>query len=133
MTGQQDVGNLYYAMLGGAGSSQSGNGTLQPTANWPQGAIHITPDPTSTWTSPHSCYVYELSYAVKLDASASRPAADLVFNATAQDQELNALGRAVYEGLFSYSGTLDGNAVSGYAWGEIQGHPPAGHPTPPNC
>ncbi len=133
VTGQQDVGNLYYAMLGGAGSSQSGNGTLQPTANWPQGAIHITPDPTSTWTSPHSCYVYELSYAVKLDASASRPAADLVFNATAQDQELNALGRAVYEGLFSYSGTLDGNAVSGYAWGEIQGRPPAGHPTPPNC
>ena len=54
---------------------------------------------TSTWTSPHSCYVYELSYAVKLDASASRPAANLVFNATAQDQELNALGRAVYEGL----------------------------------
>ena len=71
--------------------------------------------------------------ATKLDASASRPAADLVFNATAQDQELNALGRAVYEGLFSYSGTLDGNAVSGYAWGEIQGRPPAGHPTPPNC
>ena len=40
---------------------------------------------------------------------------------------------AVYEGLFSYSGTLNGKAVSGYAWGEIQGRPPAGHPTPPNC
>ncbi|WP_300590514.1 lipocalin family protein [Microbacterium sp.] len=133
VTGQQDVGNLYYAMLGGAGSSQSANGTLNPTANWPQGAIHITPDPASAWTSPHSCYVYELSYAVTLDASASRPGADLVFRATAQDQELNALGRAVYEGLFSYSGTLDGKAVSGYAWGEIQGRPPAGSPTPPNC
>lgn len=133
VTGQQDVGNLYYAMLGGAGSSQAINGTLQPTANWPQGAIHITPDPASAWTSPQSCYVYELSYAVTLDASESRPGANLVFRATAQDQELNALGRAVYEGLFSYSGTLGGQTVSGYAWGEIQGRPPAGHPVPPHC
>lgn len=133
VTGQQEVGNLSYAMLAGSGSTQSANGTLTPTSNWPQGAIHITADPSSAWTSPHSCYVYELSYDVRLDASATRPAVDLVFTATASDQELNALGRAVYEGLFSYSGTLDRTSVSGYAWGEIQGRPPAGAPTPPHC
>lgn len=131
-TGQQEVGELHYAMIGGAGSTQSTNGTLQPTANWAQGAIHITPT-SNTWTSPHSCYVYHLEYDVQLDGSPTRPAADLVFQATASDQELNALNRAVYEGLFSYTGTLDGAAVSGYAWGEIQGVPPAGNPTPPNC
>ena len=38
-----------------------------------------------------------------------------------------------YEGLFVYEGTLDGEQVSGYAWGEIQGVPPTGDPTPPNC
>ncbi len=133
VTGQQDVGNLYYAMLGGAGSQQGANGALLPSANWPQSAIHISPDPASAWTSPQSCYTYELSYHVTLDGSPARPAANLVFTATSPDQELNALGRAVYEGLFSYTGTLDGSSVSGYAWGEIQGRPPAGHPTPPNC
>ncbi|MDX2377897.1 hypothetical protein M4I32_13935 [Microbacterium sp. LRZ72] len=131
-TGQQEVGQLHYAMIGGAGSSQSANGTLQPTANWPQDAIHITPT-ANTWTSPHSCYVYHLDYDVQLDGSSTRPAADLVFSATAPDQELNALNRAVYEGLFSYTGTLGGEAVSGYAWGEIQGVPPTGNPVPPHC
>lgn len=131
-TGQQEVGQLHYAMIGGAGSSQSVNGTLQPTANWPQGAIHIAPT-AETWTSPHSCYVYHLDYVVQLDASATRPAADLTFRAVADDQELNALNRAVYEGLFAYEGTLGGEAVSGYAWGEIQGVPPTGKPTPPDC
>lgn len=131
-TGQKEVGQLHYAMIGGAGSSQSANGTLQPTANWPQGAIHIAPT-DETWTSPHSCYVYHLDYSVRLDGSATRPAADLTFRAVADDQELTALGRAVYEGLFSYEGTLGGESVSGYAWGEIQGVPPAGKPTPPDC
>ncbi|WP_396641094.1 hypothetical protein [Microbacterium sp.] len=70
---------------------------------------------------------------MRLDGLSARPAADLVFRATASDQELNALNRAVYEGLFSYSGTLAGEAVSGYAWGEIQGVPPAGTPVPPHC
>lgn len=131
-TGQQEVGQLHYAMIGGAGSTQSTNGTLQPTANWPQGAIHIAPT-DETWTSPHSCYVYHLTYSVQLDGSDTRPAADLVFRATAADQELNALNRAVYEGLFSYEGTLGGEPVSGYAWGEIQGVPPTGNPVPPAC
>ena len=133
VTGQPEVGDLSYAMIGGAGAEQSVNGTLRPTANWPQGAIHITADPSNSWTSPQSCYVYDLTYDVRLDASGTRPAADFVFTAVASNQEVDALNRPVYEGLFSYSGTLDGKAVSGYAWGEIQGRPPAGNPTPPNC
>lgn len=132
-TGQTEVGDLHYAMLGGAGSTQSTNGTLVPTANWPQGAIDITAIPSSAWTSPQSCYVYELGYEVELAATATNPAASFVFTAAASEQELNVLGRSVYEGLFTYTGTLDGTAVSGYAWGEIQGRPPAGHVTPPNC
>ncbi|MBA8815728.1 hypothetical protein FHX48_000780 [Microbacterium halimionae] len=134
VTGQEDVGDLYYAMLGGAGSKQSKNGTLAPTSNWPQGAIHITPKPSSTWTSPNTCYVYELSYDVKLDASSTRPAVDLVFTAVEKEQEIDAGDRPVYEGLFAYSGKLDGKSVNGYAWGEIQGtKPAAGHDTPPTC
>ena len=78
---------------------------------------------------------------MQLDGSPNRPAADLVFTAVVDDQELNtpaypALNipaRAVYEGLFSYTGTLDGKTVNGYAWGEIQGVKPAGNPVPPNC
>lgn len=133
VTGQEDVGELYYAMLAGAGSTQRANGTLEPTANWPQGSIHITPVPNSSWVSRSSCYVYDLSYRVQLDASESLPAADLTFSATIPEQELNALGRSVYEGLFNYTGTLDGKPVSGHAWGEIQGRPPAGGATPPDC
>ncbi|GAA1692777.1 hypothetical protein GCM10009808_07420 [Microbacterium sediminicola] len=136
-THQDDVGDLYYAMRAGAGSTQSTNGTLEPTANWPQGAIHITAIPSSTWTSPASGYVYELSYSVQLDASSTEPAADLTFTAVAQNQELcftvNHETRAVYEGLFEYSGTLDGKTVSGYAWGEIQGTPPGGGGAPTHC
>jgi len=131
-TGQAEVGDLHYAMIGGAGSTASANGTLEPTANWPQGAISITPT-TDTWTSPGSCYVYHLTYDVTLAGSDTRPAADLTFRAAAQNQELVALKRAVYEGLFTYEGTLGGEEVSGYAWGEIQGEPPAGDPTPPHC
>nr|WP_277816655.1 lipocalin family protein [Microbacterium aquimaris] len=131
-TGQAEVGDLHYAMIGGAGSTASANGTLEPTANWPQGAISITPT-ADTWTSPGSCYVYHLTYDVTLAGSETRPAADLTFRAAAQNQELVALKRAVYEGLFTYEGTLGGEEVSGYAWGEIQGEPPAGDPTPPHC
>ncbi|MDZ8171477.1 lipocalin family protein [Microbacterium xanthum] len=131
-TGQADVGELHYAMIGGAGSTQSTNGTLQPTANWSQGAIEITPT-AETWTSPGSCYVYHLEYDVTLAASGTRPAADLTFRAAADNQELGALKRFVYEGLFEYEGTLDGERVGGYAWGEIQGVPPKNDPTPPNC
>ncbi len=133
VTEQKDVGKLYYAMLGGAGSKVSANGTLQPTANWPQGAITVAPVPGSEWTSPTSCYEYDLSYRVTLAASADRPAADLVYTATVPEQEVTGGGRSAYEGLFSYSGTLGGKAVSGYAWGEIQGVPPAGGVTPPAC
>ena len=131
-TGQAEVGDLHYAMIGGAGSTQAANGTLRPTANWPQGAIEITPT-AKTWTSPGSCYLYHLEYDVTLSASGTRPAADLTFRAASENQELVALKRAVYEGLFVYEGTLDGEQVSGYAGGEIQGVPPTGDPTPPNC
>ncbi|WP_460773538.1 hypothetical protein [Microbacterium sp. GXF7504] len=132
-TSQPDVGDLYYAMLGGTGSAVSANGTLQPTANWPQGAISVTEIPDSRWVSPTSCYVYHLGYHVQLAGSATRPSADLVYHATVKEQEATGGGRSAYEGLFSYTGTLDGKAVSGYAWGEIQGVPPADGVTPPGC
>lgn len=124
-TNQAEVGELYYAMLAGNGSTQNTNGTLAPTANWPQGAIEVVPVAGSEWTSPQTCYVYTLADHVTLAAAEDRPAADLVFSAVDHPhQEISALGRPVYEGLFSYTGTIDGNAVSGKAWGEIQGVPP---------
>ncbi|NQX37131.1 LPXTG cell wall anchor domain-containing protein [Herbiconiux sp. VKM Ac-2851] len=124
-TSQADVGNLYYAMLAGADSTQNANGTLAPTANWPQAAIEVEAVPGSEWTSPQSCYVYTLADHVTLAAVDGRPAVDVVLSAVDHpDQEINALGRPVYEGLFSYTGTIDGQAVSGKAWGEIQGTPP---------
>lgn len=134
-TSQADVGDLYYAMLAGAGSAQNTNGTLAPTANWPQAAIKVEAVPGSEWTSPQSCYVYTLADHVTLAAVDGRPAVDVVFSAVDHPyQEIDALGRPVYEGLFSYSGTIDGQAVSGKAWGEIQGTPPTddcgGGPSP---
>jgi len=133
VTSQPAVGELYYAMLGGAGSQVSANGALQPTANWPQGAIEVEPLKRSRWVSPTSCYVYDLSYHVKLAGSATRPAVDLVYTATAHEQEASGNGRSAYEGLFSYTGTLGDTPVSGYAWGEIQGVPPKAGITPPKC
>lgn len=125
-TGQPDVGDLYYAMLAGDGSTQNANGTLAPTANWPQGAIEFAAVPGSEWTSPQTCYVYTLAEHVTLAAVDGRPAVDVVFSAVDHPfQEIDALGRPVYEGLFSYAGTVDGEPVSGKAWGEIQGTPPA--------
>lgn len=124
-TGQADVGDLYYAMLAGDGSTQNANGTLAPTANWPQAAIEFAAVPGSEWTSPQTCYVYTLAEHVTLAATDGRPAVDVVFSAVDHPfQEIDALGRPVYEGLFSYSGTIDGGPVSGKAWGEIQGTPP---------
>lgn len=124
-TGQADVGDLYYAMLAGSGSTQNSNGTLAPTANWPQGAIEFAAVPGSEWTSPQTCYVYTLAEHVTLAAADGRPAVDVVFSAVDHPfQEIDALGRPVYEGLFSYTGTVDGQPVSGRAWGEIQGTPP---------
>lgn len=126
-TSQADVGDLYYAMLAGDDSAQNANGTLVPTANWPQGASEITAVPGSEWTSPNSCYVYTLADRATLAAGDGRPAVDVVFSAVDHPyQEIDALGRPVYEGLFSYSGTIDGQPVSGKAWGEIQGVPPTG-------
>lgn len=49
-----------------------------------------------------------LGYEVELDATATNPAATFVFTAAADEQELNMLGRSVHEGLFEYTGTLDG-------------------------
>ncbi|NYF10560.1 hypothetical protein HDC94_001716 [Leifsonia sp. AK011] len=126
-TSQADVGDLYYAMLAGEGSTQNVNGTLVPTANWSQSAIEVEAVPGSEWTSPQSCYVYTLADHVTLAAGEGRPAVDVVFSAVDHPfQEIDVLGRAVYEGLFSYTGTIDGQAVSGRAWGEIQGTPPTG-------
>jgi len=40
--------------------------------------------------------------------------------AKSTDQEVNAGGRLVYEGLFSVTGTLCGKKVTGRAWAEVQ-------------
>lgn len=66
---------------------------------------------------------YYTSYRVTLDGARPRQRARLLIAAKFMDQEVNAGGRHVYEGLFSVTGTLSGKKVTGQAWTEVQ---PAG-------
>ena len=78
------------------------------------------PMPTRTWKSPRSGKSYATTYTAELKGADGTPDASLTYTAVYPDQELDAGGRTVYEGLFAVTGTIDGKAVTGYAWAEIQ-------------
>ncbi len=117
---QKSVGTLPYAVILSADGSRHANGALEAAERWDIGDITITPDTSSTWTSPRSQKTYAMRYTAELKESASSPPGSLTFTAVYDDQEVSVGGRTVYEGLYEVSGTIDGDPVSGYAWAEIQ-------------
>lgn len=121
---QASVGALPYAMLADSSTGHNRNGTVA-TRKWNLDAISIEPVPGHLWTSPRTGLRYHLKYRVRLDGNRSGdPDSVLTYTAIFPDQEVAfAQGRAVYEGLYSVTGTLDGTPVKGQAWAEVQ---PAG-------
>lgn len=117
---QASVGQLDYAMLHDADSPKAQNGNYTDSVDWDIDQIHITPDASSLWKSPASGQSYYTRFTVTLDGARPRERAKLVIAAKFQDQEIVADQRAVYEGLFSVSGTLCGKKVTGQAWTEVQ-------------
>jgi hypothetical protein len=117
---QASVGQLNYAMLHDAHSPKARNGAFTDSVNWDMDKVHITPVQSSLWKSPVSGQSYYTSYRVTLDGARPRQRAHLFIAAKFTDQEVNAGGRHVYEGLFSITGTLCGEKVSGQAWTEVQ-------------
>lgn len=121
---QASVGSLPYASLASAATGHLVNGAVA-TSKWGIDDIHIAPIAGHRWTSPATRETYDLAYRVRLDPrTPGEPASELVYRAVHADQEVAFHGgRAVYEGLFTVTGTLLGRHVSGQAWAEIQ---PAG-------
>ena len=117
---QASVGQLNYAMLHDAHSPKARNGAFTDSVNWDMDKVHITPVQSSLWKSPVSGQSYYTSYRVTLDGARPRQRAHLFIAAKFTDQEVNAGGRHVYEGLFSVTGTLCGEKVTGQAWTEVQ-------------
>lgn len=122
---QDTVGALPYASIVDTSSDENPNGTLT-TRKWPITAISIRPVPGHVWTSPVTGLTYNLKYRVVLGSqSPGGEPSELVYTAVFPEQEVafpNG-GRAVYEGLYRVTGTLEGKKVTGQAWGEVQ---PAG-------
>lgn len=124
---QKSVGKLPYAMLVDSGSSQARNGNLR-TSKWAMQSIRITAlsGARNRWTSPTTGLTYVTKYRVVLKAAGNPKGHSARFTMTAvfDDQEVAFKGgRAVYEGLYTVTGRLDGRRIRGQAWGEVQ---PAG-------
>lgn len=120
---QQSVGAYPYATLADNTTGNNLNGTVA-TDKWPITGIRIHPIPGHEWTSPTTGLKYHLKYEVRLDGQNGQPDSVLTYAAVFPDQEVAFKGgRAVYEGLYTVTGTLNGQKVSGQAWGEVQ---PAG-------
>jgi hypothetical protein len=124
---QASVGRLPYAMLVDSGSPQARNGNLRTSA-WAMQSIRIRPvgGARNRWTSPTTGLTYDTKYRVVLKAAGNAKGhrARLTMRAVFDDQEVAFKGgRAVYEGLYTVTGRLDGRRIRGQAWGEVQ---PAG-------
>ena len=119
-TQQASVGTLPYAMELRSDGKRLANGALEPSQRWDIGDITITPDTTKTWTSPRSGKTYVMRYTAELKGTDGTGSASFTYEAVIEDQEVDAGGRTVYEGLYRVTGTLDGATVTGYAWAEIQ-------------
>ena len=117
---QASVGQLNYAMLHDAHSPKARNGAFTDAVNWDIDKVHITPVQSSLWKSPVSGQSYYTRYRVTLDGARPRQRAHLFIAAKFTNQEVNAGGRHVYEGLFSVTGTLCGEKVTGQAWTEVE-------------
>lgn len=119
-TKQALVGTYPYASMVSPDSAKARNGAWAPAATWPLQAIHMRPIKGSEWTNPVTGNTYYLKQRVELDRYPGGPRASFVVTSSIPDQEAVVLGRAVFEGLFRVTGTIDGEPVSGWAWGELQ-------------
>jgi hypothetical protein len=122
-TRQASVGTYPYGMLVTPQSERARNGALTAETSWPMQAIHIRPVKGSEWTNPVTGNTYYMKYRVDLDRFPGGPKASFLMTSAIPDQEAVVSNRAVFEGLFRMTGTLDGEPVTGWAWGELQ---PAG-------
>jgi hypothetical protein len=117
---QSSVGTLPYAVLIAADGTRAANGSLEAAQRWNIDGVQLTPDPSAVWKSPRSGKSYATTYTAELKGSDGTPDGSLTYTAVYPDQELDAAGRTVYEGLFAVTGTIGGKSVTGYAWAEIQ-------------
>ena len=117
---QSSVGTLPYAMMLSTDGERLANGSLAASQRWTIGDITITPDQSSSWTSPRSGKSYFTRYTAELAGSDSGSTASFTYTAVIDDQEVDVAGRTVYEGLYAVTGTLDGQPIDGYAWAEVQ-------------
>jgi predicted secreted hydrolase len=118
---QQATGNLPYAVMVDGDGAKARNGTILPTSRWDIGDVVVTPVRSSLWTSPKTGEKYYMKYKVRLKGATASTSADLVVTASFKNQEV-VLGssRTVYEGLFDFTGMVNGAKVSGTGWAEIQ-------------
>lgn len=124
---QRSVGTLPYAMSASADRRHARNGNLT-TGKWATTSVKIRPvgGRRHIWRSSATGLRYHTKYRITLRAEGNRGghAVRLTMTAVYDDQEVAFHGgRAVYEGLYRVTGRLDGQRVSGQAWGEVQ---PAG-------
>jgi len=117
---QGSVGTLPYAVLIPVDGKRLQNGSLEASMRWNIDAVQLTPAANAVWKSPRSGKSYATTYTAELKGGDGTPDASLTYTAVYPDQELDAAGRTVYEGLFAVTGTIDGKAVTGFAWAEIQ-------------
>lgn len=122
-TRQSSVGTYPYASMISPDSAKARNGAWTPAATWPLQGIRIRPIRGSEWTNPVTGNTYYLKQRVELDGFPGGPRASFTLTSAIPDQEAVVSNRAVFEGLFRMTGTIDGEPVTGWAWGELQ---PAG-------
>ena len=119
-TEQASVGRFPYAMLSSPTATKARNGALTSQMNWNINGIRFRPVPGSEWTNPVTGHTFYLKYRVDLDDSGTGKKSSLLFTAALPKQEAVISERAVFEGLFRMTGTIDGTSVDGWGFGELQ-------------
>lgn len=119
-TEQSSVGRFPYAMLSSLDATKARNGTLTSQMTWNLDGIHFHPVRSSKWTNPATGHTYYLKYRVELDDSGTGRKSTLWFTSALPKQEVVISARSVFEGLFHMTGTIDGEKVQGWGFGELQ-------------
>lgn len=111
------VSDYRVSSLFGMDAPQDANGVLEPEYRWNLQDINMQPVSGSEWVSPESGEKYYTQYKINLGGAHT---ADLTVTMAWNAQEVKAGTRFVYEGLSDVTGMLDGQAVDGTAWLEMQ-------------
>jgi len=116
---QPTVGTLPYAALATSRSPKARNGALV-AHNWGLKDISLKPVTGSAWKSPKSGQTYYMKWRAVLKGPDAAHRGNLTLTAVNKDSEVIFSGRAVYEGVFRYRGTIAGKKASGAAFAEMQ-------------